>query len=652
LRTIYSLEKGELKICMPQGEKSTRPMEFKTKDGDGLVLFVLRRPKEAAAAIAAANRPDDPASIKRKWLRTNMAPDGNYKLSYVNGIYEDTCCLIKLETIEAKQTASLVDAHKLGISGVRAEASSLPPFSGPDAAPNVPIRIILATSRGEGVFDGAFTSGSLQARGYLEVFQGGEVLPAILRASDLTKLKYSKRELPSTALQKALWLGRTAKNLKLNGEAQKESEEKDRLLKKADLRLKEELAQAAKLFKEGFEKYADDPLVFEAALAAAQFATKYRIGPEQLRDMIAKADEVAKTYGRRWHLEFNAKVADVLAPQSDHAALALEIASNLDKELAPSDAAGLRARALKALAAAQTSAGRPEAAKKTLTRLAEVEATLDRDYRQRVPPFKAEVFKGRQAASDRAVVLELFTGTQCPPCVAAEVAFDALHKTYRPAELVLVQYHLHIPGPDPLANRDSEARAEYYDKSYKDDVAGVPATLFNGKPEARGGGPIGDAEGKYKEYRAVIEPLLETENAAKLSASAVREGDKISIQAEVAGLKKTGNDIRLRLLLVEETIRYVGGNRVRFHHDVVRSLVGGADGFALTEKNSKHTATVDVDALRKSLSRYLDDYERDWQPFPNSDRPLDLAHLRVIALVQDDATREILQAALIEVVER
>ena len=150
----------------------------------------------------------------------------------------------------------------------------------------------------------------------------------------------------------------------------------------------------------------------------------------------------------------------------------------------------------------------------------------------------------------------------------------------------------------------------------------------------------------------MIEPLLETESAATLSASAVRHDNKINIQAEVAGLKKPGGGVRLRLLLVEETIRYVGGNHVRFHHDVVRSLVGGVDGFALTEKNTKHTASVDMDAMRKSLRAYLDDYERVWQPFPNSDRPLDLANLRVIAVAQDDATREILHAALVEVVER
>src|SRR5262249_34901537 len=133
---------------------------------------------------------------------------------------------------------------------------------------------------------------------------------------------------------------------------------------------------------------------------------------------------------------------------------------------------------------------------------------------------------------------------------------------------------------------------------------------------------------------------------------AVQQGNGINIGAEVTGLKHAGGDLRLRLLLVEETVRYVGGNRVRFHHHVVRHMVGGAGGFALKEENSRQTAVVDLDGLRKSLNDYLDNYHAHWRPFPNADRPLDLASLRLIALVQDDATREILQAVQVEIPEQ
>src|SRR5262249_55883283 len=155
----------------------------------------------------------------------------------------------------------------------------------------------------------------------------------------------------------------------------------------------------------------------------------------------------------------------------------------------------------------------------------------------------------------------------------------------KPSEVVLLEYHLHIPGPDPLTNAHCEARQNYYG----DAVEGTPTIMFNGKAEAQGGGRASDAPKKYKEYRQVIEPLLEAAAKAKLKASTVRKGDKIDISVEVADLEKAGEKVRLRLALVEEVVRYPGGNQMRFHHRVVRSLPGGAKGIALPEKTGKHS---------------------------------------------------------------
>jgi len=161
---------------------------------------------------------------------------------------------------------------------------------------------------------------------------------------------------------------------------------------------------------------------------------------------------------------------------------------------------------------------------------------------------------------------------------------------------------------------------------------------------------LGSCPSKAKnfDYRVVINPLLEKPARAQLKASATRQGDKIDIQAEVSDLEKPGDKVRLRFALVEEQVRYVGGNQVRFHHDVVRALPGGADGFPLKEKNAKQTASVNLAELRKNLSSYLDDFAKQ-RPFPNDRRPLELKKLRVVAFVQDDETKEVLQATQVEV---
>ena len=158
-----------------------------------------------------------------------------------------------------------------------------------------------------------------------------------------------------------------------------------------------------------------------------------------------------------------------------------------------------------------------------------LESRLDEEYRKNVPPFKPEKFAGRRdSKADRVVLMELFTGAQCPPCVAADVAFDALLETYNSTELIGLQYHLHIPGPDPLTNKDTVGRQEYYG----DEIGGTPTVFFNGHPEAGGGGFMQHSEQKYKQYRRVIDSQLEAASQATIHLSATRTGDEIKIAAQ------------------------------------------------------------------------------------------------------------------------
>ena len=59
-------------------------------------------------------------------------------------------------------------------------------------------------------------------------------------------------------------------------------------------------------------------------------------------------------------------------------------------------------------------------------------------------------------------MVELFTGSKCAPCVAADLDAAALEVTWPMSHLIVLRYHEHVPGPDPLRNADSEARFGYY----------------------------------------------------------------------------------------------------------------------------------------------------------------------------------------------
>jgi hypothetical protein len=174
---------------------------------------------------------------------------------------------------------------------------------------------------------------------------------------------------------------------------------------------------------------------------------------------------------------------------------------------------------------------------------------------------------------------------------------------------------------------------------------------FNGRAAAPGGGGRDDAPEKYEDYVAAIAPLLETPPKARLKAKASRDGAKIEVNVEASTPEDAGDHLRLRLVLAEEQVDYTGGNKIAEHHHVVRAFLGGVEGEKLVAgKPFSKTLTVDLEQVRKDLKDYLTKTAVD-NPFPTKDRPLDLKNLRIIAFVQNDGTREVLQAMQVDVAE-
>ena len=85
---------------------------------------------------------------------------------------------------------------------------------------------------------------------------------------------------------------------------------------------------------------------------------------------------------------------------------------------------------------------------------------------------------------------------------------------------------------------------------------------------------------------------------------------KLEITATAAEVPNPGEKVRLRLVLVEEAVRYVGANQARFHHHIVRDLPGGAAGVPLKAKTGKQQATVDLAQLRANV--IVDDVSARW----------------------------------------
>jgi hypothetical protein len=424
----------------------------------------------------------------------------------------------------------------------------------------------------------------------------------------------------------------------------KDANEKGELLAKAKEARQEADEKVPGLYRETVDKQPDSPYAIDAAVQLLRAAGKTKADAADVGKWVKLIDQDAARYGPRFARETALTTAEVLNVQKGYEAIALAAATKGSKGVTEKSPLLAQSRALRALKVAQTAAGNGEEAKATEARLVRVETALDDEYLRSVPPFKPEKFAGRKDnAANRVVVMEMFTGAQCPPCVAADAAFDGLEKTYDAKDLILIQYHMHIPGPDPMTNPDTIARWDYYRAKFEEEIGGVPSTLFNGKPQAGGGGGMPAAERKYKQYRDIIDGLAEEKTDVVVTGSARRAGDKLTVDVGVDGVKGADNKVRLRLVVVEETVRYAGSNGMRFHHRVVRAMPGGHEGIEVKDAPLKRTVGADLAEIRKGLTKYLDEYAAD-RPFPNPDRPMDLAHLKVIALVQNDDTGEILNA--------
>ncbi len=259
--------------------------------------------------------------------------------------------------------------------------------------------------------------------------------------------------------------------------------------------------------------------------------------------------------------------------------------------------------------------------------------------------------------TDRLVVLVMFTGSACPPCVAADMAFEAALARYPADAIVPLAYHQHIPGPDPMTTSEGNARRGYYS------VNGVPTMQIDGvmvsTPDGGnfGGGGRDRAPVVSEKYNGLIDAALERSSGAALAVRATAAGDKVTVTADVTKLPDGAGGLRLHIVLAERELLFGGENGIRLHPMAVRGIAGDK-GLGLPLAGTGATQHVfDLAAIRADITRNLAaDIGRRRSggsagPFAAEDRAMtkiDPAHLVVVAFVQAP-TKGILQAARTDV---
>lgn len=265
------------------------------------------------------------------------------------------------------------------------------------------------------------------------------------------------------------------------------------------------------------------------------------------------------------------------------------------------------------------------------------DAMLDAQYRKLYPnPVRVQEYHPTEKRSDRLVLAEVFTGAGCPPCVGADLAFDAAMDRFSRKDLAVVMYHVHVPRPDPMTTADTAALYKAYD------VHGVPSYAIDGKMLGGGGGARDYAKTVYERIVAPIEKDLELPAEAKLTVHASLSGNAVT----VTGSSDKSEGLKVEVLLLERLIRYTGENGIRFHPMVVRAMSEQKAG-----ESFHHT--FDLDEASAALKKHLDAYEAAGHrgtsfKFTQKKYAIDRGNLAVVVMVQDVKTRHILQSALVD----
>ena len=300
---------------------------------------------------------------------------------------------------------------------------------------------------------------------------------------------------------------------------------------------------------------------------------------------------------------------------------------------------------------------------------------LDTAYKKTYKnPVKGEKYKPTSKRTTRVVLAELFTGAGCIPCIPIDYTLETALDDYSPKEIAILVYHWHAPTWDPLGNYSSDSRVNYYD------VKGAPTIFFDGKKSDKAGDYFG-SDGEEDEIQEIAKGIneeirqnLEVPSQADLILKARRNGQLIKAEVVAEKFKNVSNDVSLQIALVENEVTYSGENGLRFHPMVVRALAGDNDkrnyGFKIDpSKSNKIEYVFDVDKIVARNADYYKTFpmekmsefsERYGGKVPESlkvefkfkKNQINAEHLSVIAFLQDNKSKKILQTSWVNLASK
>jgi hypothetical protein len=213
------------------------------------------------------------------------------------------------------------------------------------------------------------------------------------------------------------------------------------------------------------------------------------------------------------------------------------------------------------------------------------------------------------SSSSRTVLIETFTSVDCYWCNAEEEpALKKVVQNYAPNEVAIIAYH-GFYGNDPYQTQKGNVRANYYGG-----VSGTPSVWFDGVFNKVGGTGQG-VDAMYGVYEDHINQRVVVPTSVSMDVSGTITNQKVQVSVKITEGDLDASSTRVRIALLEDDIAHEGD----MFHWVLRDL---------GEKS------LPSGSLPHNLIQSFG-LNEGW----------DTDSLRVVVWVQDDETKEVLQAS-------
>lgn len=185
-------------------------------------------------------------------------------------------------------------------------------------------------------------------------------------------------------------------------------------------------------------------------------------------------------------------------------------------------------------------------------------------------------------ATQRNVLVEMFTNSHCSICPGAHAAIQSYKTTSSNANRVrYIYYHTTFPySDDPLSQANTtepNARNTYYNGP-----TSTPNTYFDGINQGR----------TYSAFGTNIDARMSTESPIEIILNGSKNGNVVSISAL---LKKTGSitetDLVVHMVAVEN-VSYIGRNGVSPQDYVMRKMITGTSGQSMQFDQSNNAVVT------------------------------------------------------------